>query len=160
MFYQRLTKIVWFHNPQVRQVLIECVPDFRGTMDFLKGITGKIITGAVVLGVIVAGISWWQAEDSTRQALLAGTGRVLSWLGIVLFIPWATFFLIGKVAKMESNLAGAVLVGAYTVLELLLLGWLLNWTIPSATAWSFFALGGLFAAVYNLFTCDWIAEKL
>ena len=129
-------------------------------MDFLKGITGKIITGLVVLGVIAGGVSWWQMDVQTRQTLLDGTGKILSWLGIVLFVPWASFFLIGKVAKLESNLAGAVLVGGYTLIELIILAWLFHWTIPGATAWTFFAVGGLFAAVYNLFACDWIAEKV
>ena len=128
-------------------------------MDFLKGITGKIITGLVALGVIAGGVSWWQMDPQTRQALLDGTGKILAWLGIVLFVPWASFFVIGKVARLESNLAGAILVGAYTIVELIALAWLFQWTIPGATAWTFFAVAGLFAAVYNLFTCDWIAEK-
>ena len=38
--------------------------------------------------------------------LLTGTGRILSWLGIVLVVPWATFAIIGRVAKFESNAAG------------------------------------------------------
>ena len=28
------------------------------------------------------------------------------------------------------------------------------------TAWTFFAAATLFAGVYNLFACDWIAEKI
>lgn len=129
-------------------------------MDFLKGITGKIVTGLIALGVIAGGVSWWQMDPQTRQALLDSTGKIFAWLGIVLFVPWASFFLIGKVARLESNLAGAILVGAYTLIELVALAWLFHWTIPGPTAWTFFAVGGLFAAVYNLFTCDWIAERV
>src|SRR3954470_21857799 len=129
-------------------------------MDFLKSMTGKIITGAVTLAVIVAGISWWQTDPATRQMLLSGTGRIISWLGIVLIVPWATFFLIGKVARLDSNAAGAALVASYTVLETVALLWLFHWKLPGPTAWSFLAVGALFAAVYNLFTCDWIAEKV
>jgi hypothetical protein len=129
-------------------------------MDFLKSMTGKVVSGLVALGVIAAGISWWQMDPETRQMLLTGTGRIFSWLGIVLIVPWATFFVIGRVAKYDNNLAGAVLVGGYTLIETLLLAWLFHWHVPGATAWTFLALGGLFAAVYNLFTCDWIAEKV
>jgi hypothetical protein len=82
------------------------------------------------------------------------------WFLGVLALPWATFFLIGRVAKYDSNLAGGVLVFAYTVLEVLVLAWLFNWSIAGATAWSFLIVGGLFAGIYNLFTCDWIAEKV
>ena len=92
--------------------------------------------------------------------LVSGTGKIISWLGIVLIVPWATFFVIGRVARFDNNLAGAALVGGYTLVEAVVLAWLFDWTIPSATAWTFFILGGLFAAVYNLFTCDWIAEKV
>ncbi|HEX3356588.1 MAG TPA: hypothetical protein VHS31_06360 [Tepidisphaeraceae bacterium] len=129
-------------------------------MDFLKSMTGKVVSGLVALGVIAAGISWWQMDPQTRQMLVTGTGRIFSWLGIVLIVPWATFFVIGRVAKYDNNLAGAVLVGGYTLVEMVLLAWLFQWHVPGATAWTFLLLGGLFAAVYNLFTCDWIAEKV
>jgi FtsH-binding integral membrane protein len=131
-------------------------------MDFLKTVGGKIITGLVALAVVAAGISWWQMEPATRQALLHGTGRIVSWLGIVLVLPWASFFAVGWVARFESNAAGAALILAYTVLEALLLAWLFGWSISSggATAITFFAAATLLAAVYNLFTCDWIAEKV
>src|SRR5580765_2562467 len=126
-------------------------------MDFLKSVTGKVVSGMVALAVIAAAISWWRADESTKHMLLSGTGKIISWLGIVLIVPWATFFLIGRVAKYDNNMAGAVLVGAYTLIEAVLLAWLFSWHVPGATAWTFFILGGLFAAVYNLFTCDWIA---
>jgi hypothetical protein len=129
-------------------------------MDFLKTMTGKIVSGLVGLAVIAAVISWWQMDPATRQTLVTGTGRIFAWFGIVLVVPWATFFVIGKVAKFDNNLAGAILVGAYTIIETLVLAWLFHWHMPSPTAWTFLLLGGLIAAVYNLFTCDWIAEKI
>jgi hypothetical protein len=113
-----------------------------------------------VLAVIAAGVSWWQMDPETRRVLVAGTGKIISWLGIVLIVPWATFFLIGRVGKMNTNASGAVLVGSYTLIEMLVLLWLFGWSVPGATAWTFVIVGVLFAAVYNLFTCDWIAEKV
>ena len=129
-------------------------------MDFLKTMTGKIVSGLVGLSVIAAAISWWQMDESTRQMLLVGTGRIAAWFGVVLFLPWVTFFLISRVNKFDSNAAGAALVGGYTLLELLLRLWLFGWSLPGGTAWTFAAVGTLFAAAYNLFTCDWIAEKV
>jgi FtsH-binding integral membrane protein len=129
-------------------------------MEFLKTITGKVVTGLVALGVIAAAISWWQMDPATRQTLLSGTGRIFSWLMIVLILPWASFFIIGRIAKLQSNLAGGLLIAAYTILETLLLAWLFHWHLPSATAWTFLVVGGLFAAVYNLLSCDFIAEKV
>jgi hypothetical protein len=129
-------------------------------MDFLKTVTGKVVSGLVSLAVIAAGISWWRMDEATKHTLLTNTGRIASWGGIVLLVPWATFFIVGWVAKFESNLAGGILVLVYTLLEALLLGWLFHWSIPGPTAWTFFAVGTLLAAVYNLLTCDWLAEKM
>ena len=128
-------------------------------MDFLKGVAGKVVTGLVALAVIATAISWWQMEEATRAALLTGTGRVFAWLGIVLVVPWASFFLIGRVARLESNAAGATLVAAFTVVEAAVLAWLFEWSIRGAAPWVFFITAVLFAGVYNLFACDWIAEK-
>jgi len=129
-------------------------------MEFLKTVTGKVIAGFVALAVIAGGISWWQMDPDTRHMLVSGTGKIIGWLLLVLIVPWATFFVIGRVGKMESNLAGAVLVASYTLTETLLLAWLFHWSIPGATAWTFLIVGALFAGAYNLFTCDWIAEKV
>jgi hypothetical protein len=64
------------------------------------------------------------------------------------------------VARTDSNAAGAALVLAYTLAEAILLAWLFGWTISGPAAWTFLAAAVLVAGVYNLFTCDWIAEKV
>lgn len=114
----------------------------------------------IALAVIAGGISWWRMEDATRQMIVGGMVNILAWLGIVLILPWISFPLIGKVARMESNFAGGVLVGVYTIVETVMLAWLFDWHITNVTAWAFLLVGGLVAGAYNLFTCDWIAEKV
>ena len=129
-------------------------------MEFLKSIAGKVLTAVLALSVVAAAISWFQMEPASRDAVLSASGKIAAWIGIVLVVPWASFFLIGLVARIDSNAAGAALVGGLTLIELLLLAWLFDWSIAGATAWTFIVLGTLFAGVYNLFTCDWIAEKV
>ncbi|HEY1921992.1 MAG TPA: hypothetical protein VGG44_04445 [Tepidisphaeraceae bacterium] len=129
-------------------------------MEFLKSITGRIVTGLVALGVVAAAISWWQMDESTRQMLVSGTGRIFAWLGVVLALPWASFAVIGWVARMESNAAGGALIALYSIAEVLLLAWLFHWHMPNPAAWTFLLLGGLVAGVYNLLVCDWLAEKV
>ena len=129
-------------------------------MDLLKTVTGKVVAGVMALAVIAGGISWYQMDPATRQMLLSGTGRIIAWLGIVLLVPWATFFITTWVARFESNAAGAGLIAAYTLIEAVLLGWLFDWNIHGAMPWTFVVAGSLFAAVYNLLVCDWLAEKL
>jgi FtsH-binding integral membrane protein len=99
-------------------------------------------------------------DEPTRQLLLRGAGRIASWLGVVLLVPWATFFVTAWVARRESNAAGAAMVAVYTIIEVVLLAWLFDFRVPGATAWTFLIAAALFAGVYNLLTCDWIAERL
>ena len=129
-------------------------------MEFLKTIGGKVITGLVALGVIAGAISWFEMDPNTRHQIVAGTLRIIGWFGIVLALPWATFFVIGGVARLESNLAGGILVFAYTALEALLLAWMFSWSVRGPTGLGFYSAAVLIAAAYNLFTCDWIAEKV
>jgi hypothetical protein len=129
-------------------------------MEFLKTVAGKIVSGFVALAVIALGITWWTMDPATKERLLTNTGRIVGWFGVVLFLPWATFFVTTWVRKFESNLAAGLLVFLMTALEVTLLLWLFNWDIDGAAQWTFIALGGLVAGVYNLLTCDWIAEKL
>lgn len=129
-------------------------------MEFLKTIGGKIVTGFVSLAVIAGGISWYEMDPQTRHAIVAGTGHILGWLGLVVLAPWATFFVIDQVARRESNLAGGILVLAYTAIEAVVLAWLFSWQVHGATAVTFFCAALLLAGAYNLFTCDWIAEKV
>lgn len=129
-------------------------------MEFLKTIGGKIATGLVSLAVIAGAISWYEMDPATRHGIVTGTGRIIGWFAVMLVLPWATFFVIGSVARRESNVAGALLVFAYTALEAVLLAWLFGWGIRGATATAFYCAGILLAAAYNLFACDWIAEKV
>ena len=130
------------------------------SMEFLKTIAGKVVAGVVALVVVAGGISWWRMDEATRHMLILGAGRITAWFGIVLLLPWASFFVIARASRFESNLAGGLLVAGYTLVEFLLLLWLFNWSVPGPAAWTFVLLGALVAGVYNLFTCDWIAEKL
>src|SRR4028118_976710 len=78
-------------------------------MDFFKSVGGKIVSGLVALAVVASAISWWRMDDAQREALVGGAGKIVGWLGVVLAVPWASFFLIGRVARLGSNAAGAAL---------------------------------------------------
>ena len=136
-------------------------------MDFLKSVGGRVVGGVVTLMVIIGAITWFRASDASKDALISGAGSValavgktLGWLAVVGALPWALFFVIGRVARLRSNAAGAVLVLLLTAGEAVLLAWMFDWAVSGATAWVFFGAAVLVAGVYNLFACDWIAEKL
>ena len=129
-------------------------------MDFLKGIGGKVIGGVVILGVVVAGIAFYQAGPEGRAVFFDASGKITGWLLIVVLAPWALFWLVVKVARLETNGSAAALVGGITLAELLGLWWMFNFGIGGPITITFFVVGALLAAVYNLLVCDWIADKL
>ena len=129
-------------------------------MDVLKGIGGKVVGGVVILGVVVAGIAFYQAGPEGRAAFFDASGKIMGWLLIVVLAPWALFWLVVKVARRETNASAAALVAAITAAELLGLWWMFNFGIGGPITITFFVVGALLAAVYNLLVCDWIADKL
>src|SRR5690242_3961325 len=96
--------------------LMEIMP-----MEFLKTVGGKIAGGLVALAVVAAGISWWQMDPQTRTAIWTTSERLMGWGLIVLALPWAGFWMVGWVARLESNLAGAVFVLTLTLIEAVVL---------------------------------------
>ena len=129
-------------------------------MDFLKSVGGKVASGAVVLAVGVAGLAWYETDPATKHTILTGTGRILGWTLLVLVSPWASFALVGWVAKFDTNAAGAALVVGLTAVQAVVLGWMFGWSAHGATVWTVYAAAVLVAGVYNLFACDWIAERV
>lgn len=127
-------------------------------MEWLKGVAGKVATGLIFLAVGIAGLAWWQADPATRSAVLNGVGKTVGWSVAVLVVPWACFWLIGIVAKAQSNLAGVCLVAGLTIVEAVTLGWLFG--PASGAAWGIVVAAVLIAGVYNTLACDWIAEQV
>jgi hypothetical protein len=145
-----------------------------GHMDFLKSMAGSMVTvvvaGIVLFLVAIGLVGYYQMDPADRTAMwdsllggLGTTGRVILWSGvwlvIVALLPVVTFFISAWAGRRDSNLAGAALVMGYTAVDLLVLAWLFDWSIRGAGGWTLFILGGIVAAVYNLFMCDWLAEK-
>ena len=129
-------------------------------MDFLKGIGGKVVGGFVFLAVVVAAIAFYQAGPEGREAFFDASGKIIAWILIVAAGPWVLFGVVAKVARMDSNAAGALLVTIVTGVELLGLWWLFNFGVGGGVAVGFFVVGALLAAAYNLLACDLIADRL
>lgn len=128
-------------------------------MNLLKSIGGKIACGAVALAVIAGGITWWQASPVARHEAEVFSGRTLAWLVLVIALPWLLFGVLGWAARRDSNLAGILLVGVLTLVEALLLGWLVHAVEAGDTIRAMVAAAVVASGVYNLLACDWIAER-
>lgn len=127
-------------------------------MEWLKGVAGKVATGVIVLAVAVAGLAWWQADPATRSAVMNGIGKGVGWAVVALVLPWASYPIIGWVARRQSNAAGACLIAALTIAEAVALGYLFH--PQSGAAWAIVVAAVLIAGVYNTLACDWIAELI
>ncbi|CAN5512712.1 hypothetical protein BH10PLA1_BH10PLA1_18110 [soil metagenome] len=138
-------------------------PSRRGrtlsVVEFLKSVVGKLVTGAVTLAVFAAGFAWYRMDEAGRSELAGGAGRIVGWIALVAAIPWTIFFLVQRVAKMDSNVASGVFVLGLTLLEAAGLAWMFHFSISGGAGWTFFAVGVVLAGVYNLLMCDWIAER-
>ena len=124
-----------------------------------KTIVQWVLGGVTVLAVIAAAIAYYDLTPGERSAMWHHVARALVWLGIVLVLPWATFFLTTAVSRRESNGAGVALVAGYTLVDVALLLWLVG--VPAGAFLVCLAvLGALVALTYNLLVCDWVAERL
>jgi hypothetical protein len=128
-------------------------------MEFLKTVGGKVASGIVMLAVGAAALAWFETDAAVRHAILSAIGRVIAWSALVLVLPWAGFAVIGRVGQIGSNFAGAMLVSTLTATEGVALAWGFNWSITGMAWWTMFLAAIATAGVYNLFTCDWIAEQ-
>jgi hypothetical protein len=128
-------------------------------VEWFKTIIGKVVTAGLVLGVAIAVMGWWRMDQETRDTAVQNATRLGAWGILVLLIPWALFWLIGWVARAESNAKGALLVLGITLAELGWLGFMFGFKNYTAVNWTFFIAAGVVAVVYNLLVCDWIAER-
>jgi hypothetical protein len=128
-------------------------------MDFLKSIGGKLATGLVVLAVFACGVAWFQASPESRSAVVGATMKIVGWTIAVLMMPWVGVLVVSRIEKFKSNAVSAGFILALTAVEATLLLWLFDFAPGGATAWTLALAGVLTAGVYNLFACDWIADK-
>lgn len=123
-----------------------------------KYIGGKTLTAILVVGT-GASLIWFWKHPEALKALWATLKGVLAWLGFVAVLPWATFFVPGKVVRLESNRGAAAMLAGYVVVDVLVALWLADWSVSGTLTWVLVVLGFLTAGVYNFLVCDFLAER-
>ena len=125
-----------------------------------KYVGGKVLT-AVLAVASAAGVIWFWKHPEQLQTIWRVIKYVLAWLGFVIVLPWALFFVPGWVVKKESNLAAGLMLAGYLVLDiavaLLLVG---NLSGRGTLTWIVLLLGFATAAVYNFLVCDYQADRI
>ncbi len=121
---------------------------------------GKVVTAILVVASAGAVIWFWKHPEHLQTIWLT-IKYVLVWLGFVLVLPWAMFFVMPWVVSKDSNAAaGAMLLGyvlADAVVALYLAGGVRG---HDALTWMVLLLGFLSAGVYNFLVCDFQADRL
>ncbi len=121
---------------------------------------GKVITALLVVSGAGAVIWFWKHPEDL-QTIWATIKYVLTWLGFVLVLPWATFFVARWVVAKDSNAAAAGMLAGYTLLDAVVAFCLMGGVRGhGGFTWVLLLIGFLAAAVYNLKVCEFQAERL
>ena len=118
-----------------------------------KYVGGRVLTAILVIASAGCVIWFWrhpeQLQEIWRVAKLA-----LAWIGFVLVLPWALFFLLAWVRKFENNVAPAIMLIGYLAVDVVAALYLAGWHVSGALAWIVLLLGFLAAGVYNFLVCE------
>ncbi len=121
---------------------------------------GKVVTAVLVISSAGAVIWFWRHPEQL-ETIWQVIKYVLVWLGFVLVLPWAAFFITPWVIAKETNVAVALMLLGYlmadVLMALLLMGGLFG---HSMLTWMVVSLGFLSAAVYNFKVCEYQADRL
>ena len=121
---------------------------------------GKVVTAILVVSSAGALIWFWRHPDDLKTIWLT-IKYVLVWLGFVVTLPWATFFVTRWVESKESNGAAAAMLAGYAfadiVVAVVLIGGVRG---HNMLTWMVLLLGFLSAAVYNFKVCEFHASRL
>ncbi len=124
-----------------------------------KYVGGKVLTAIIVVASAGA-IFWFYRHPEHLETIWSVVRKALAWLGFVVLLPWALFFVVPWVRKQESNLAAALMLVAYLLLDVLVALYLAGWHVRGALSWIVLILGFLAAGVYNFLVCETIDNRL
>lgn len=123
-------------------------------------ITGKVVTAILVVSGAGALIWFWRHPEDL-QTIWRTLKFVVVWLGFVLILPWATFFVMPWVVSKESNLAAGLMLLGYVLVDALFAFWLMGgFRGHGLLTWGVVLLGFLSAGVYNFKACEYQAERV
>jgi len=114
----------------------------------------KVVTAVLTASVIGAGIWFWRHPEHL-QTIWMTIKYVLAWMGFVLVLPWATFFVTPWIVKKESNAAAGLMLGGYLLVDMAIAFWMIGGISGiNAPSWVVLILGFLSAGLYNFKACE------
>jgi len=122
-------------------------------------IGAKVITAILVVSGAGALIYFWNHPESLEHIWKTIKYAVV-WIGFVLMLPWATFFVTPWVVAKESNAAAGLMLAGYLFLDAGFAVYLMGgFAGHNGLAWAVVLLGFLSAAGYNFKACEFQAEQ-
>ena len=120
----------------------------------------KVVTAVLVVSGAGAVIWFWRHPEQLEM-IWQVIKYVLVWIGFVLVLPWATFFVTPWVVKHESNVAAGLMLAGYCLADAVVAFSLIGGVSGlGSLTWGVLILGFLSAGVYNLKVCEHQAERL
>jgi len=123
-----------------------------------KYLGGKVVTALLIVAAALTCFYFYKHPERLEDLWQITRGSLL-WLGFVAVLPWALFFVPGRIIKTESNAAAAAMLVGYLVLDIVVALWLADWSFEGTLTWGVVVLGFMLAAVYNFLVCDFLAEQ-
>ncbi|MBU0719457.1 MAG: hypothetical protein KJ749_14515 [Planctomycetes bacterium] len=121
---------------------------------------GRIVTAVLVVASAGAVIWFWKHPEHL-QAIWQIVKYGIAWLAFVIVLPWATFFVTPWVVARDSNLAAALMLIGYLLVDVLVAFWMIgSVSSHNALTWVVLLLGFLSAGIYNLKACEFQASRL
>ena len=131
----------------------------------MLGAIGQYVGGKVITAILVVGgagaVIWFWKHPEQLEAIWRTIKYVLVWLGFVLVLPWATFFVTPWVMSKESNTTAALMLLAYALADVIVAFLLIGGVRGLGVLdWFVRLLGFLAAGVYNLKVCEFQAIRV
>lgn len=124
-----------------------------------KYVGGKVLTAVLVVTSAVVVIWYYRLPVEERAAIWTAVRGGLIWMGLIAVLPWATFFVPQRVVRADSNLASALMLAAYLVLDVAFALYLTGGRLGNTWQTAILILGFLCAAVYNFVVCEFVADR-
>jgi hypothetical protein len=121
---------------------------------------GKVLSAVLAVAVVLVVIWYWRLTPEARDAMWGTARGALIWLGFVVALPWATFFVPIRVVRMDSNRASGLMIAGYLVVCIALSIYQMGGLPEAAWELVLVVVGWLVALTYTYAACEFIARKV
>lgn len=125
-----------------------------------KYVGGKVVTAILVVASAGSVIWFWKHPEQLATIWLT-LKYVVAWLGFVVVLPWALFFVTTWIVARDSNAAAVMMLLGFTLADAVVAFCLIGGVRGlGMLSWVVLLLGFLSAGVYNLKVCEYQANRL